>query len=144
MAISKVRIRWGWLGLVTVCWLSCGVDPKARLRSEVEAMVAEANEGQHGQLEKGMSVALRARIQAEGWEPAKVLQGVAKMDREDGAKYRMTDLPKFEGGDYAEVEIARKKGEEERRWVMPFVREEGKWRAGATFRDGRAWEAENF
>lgn len=143
MAISKVRIA-GWLlGLGTVCLLGCGGDPKARFRAEVEKMVAKANQGQYGQLEEDMSEALRVRVRGEGWEPEAALRFVAKRDREDEAKYRMSDLPKFEG-DYAEAEIARAGRGEERRWVMPFVREEGKWRAGAAYRDGRKWEAEDF
>ena len=28
--------------------------------------------------------------------------------------------------------------------VIPFVREKGKWKVGAAYKDGRAWEADDF
>jgi hypothetical protein len=77
-------------------------------------------------------------------EPAQALLALAKRDREEGASYRLTDIPKFEAGQYAEVEIARMKGGGEKRFVVPFMREEKKWRAGAAYRDGREWEEPEF
>jgi hypothetical protein len=52
-------------------------------------------------------------------------------------------VPKFEGG-YAEAEIGRVTGERENRMVIPFVREKGKWKVGAAYKDGRSWEADDF
>jgi hypothetical protein len=52
-------------------------------------------------------------------------------------------VPKFEGS-YAEAEIIRISGGKEKRLVIPFVLEEGKWRVGAAYRDGRVWEEPDF
>ena len=68
---------------------------------------------------------------------------MARRDREERATYFLRDVPKFEGN-YAEAEIGRVTGERENRMVIPFVREEEKWRVGAAYRDGRAWEADGF
>ena len=107
-------------------------------------MVGIANGRKYQELEREMSNRLRERVRSEGWEPGQALLVVAKKDREDGASYRLTDIPRFEAGQYAEAEIARVRGESERRFVVPFVREEGKWRAGASYRDGREWEEPEF
>lgn len=107
-------------------------------------MVESANTKKYQDLEKEMSARLKERIRSEGWEPGQALLAVAKKDREDGACYRLSDIPQFKAGDYAEVEIVRFREEGEKRFVVPFVREEGRWRAGAAFRDGRAWEEPEF
>ena len=62
---------------------------------------------------------------------------------EKSGTYFLRNVPKFEGS-YAEAEIGRVTGERENRMVIPFVREEGKWRVGAAYKDGRAWEADDF
>jgi len=144
MGFSKVSL-WGATALLLTIWgVGCGPDPKEEFRMEVVRMVGVANERKYQELEKEMSTRLRERIRSEGWEPAQALLAVAKKDREDGASYRVADLPKFEAGQYAEVEIARVKGGGEKRFVVPFIREEGKWRAGAAYRDGREWEEPEF
>jgi len=144
MGFSKVSL-WGATALLLTIWgVGCGLDPKEEFRMEVGRMVGAANERKYQELEKEMSTRLRERIRSEGWEPAEALLAVAKKDREDGASYRVADLPKFEAGQYAEVEIARVKGGGEKRFVVPFIREEGKWRAGAAYRDGREWEEPEF
>lgn len=107
-------------------------------------MVGVANERKYQDLEKEMSTRLKERIRSEGWEPGQTLLAVAKKDREDEAHYRLSDIPKFEAGMYAEVEIARIKEGGEKRFVVPFIREEEKWRAGAAYRDGREWEEPEF
>ena len=107
-------------------------------------MVGVANGRKYQDLEKEMSSRLRERVRSEGWEPAQALLAVAKKDREEGASYRLADIPKFEVAQYAEVEIARVRNGGEKRFVVPFIREEGKWKAGAAYRDGREWEEPDF
>jgi len=144
MGFSKVSL-WGATALLLTIWgAGCALDPREEFRSEVERMVGVANGKKYQDLEKEMSTRLKERIRSEGWEPGQALVAVAKKDREDGAGYRVTDLPKFEAGQYAEVEIARMKAGGEKRFVVPFIREEGKWRAGAAYRDGREWEEPEF
>jgi len=130
--------------LLTIWGIGCGPGPREEFRLEIERMVGVANGKKYQDLEKEMSVRLRERIRSEGWEPAQALLALAKRDREEGASYRLTDIPKFEAGQYAEVEIARMKGGGEKRFVVPFMREEKKWRAGAAYRDGREWEEPEF
>ncbi len=106
-------------------------------------MIEVAREGRYGELEEVMSEGLKGKVRAEGWEPKAGLAYVARRDREERATYFLRDVPKFEGS-YAEAEIGRVTGEREKRMVIPFVREEGKWRVGAAYKDGRAWEADDF
>ena len=75
--------------------------------------------------------------------PKAALVVMARRDREEGAGYELRDVPKFEG-EYAEAEIGRVVGEKEKRVVLPFVREEGRWKVGAAYRDGRNWAEEDF
>ena len=141
MAFSKVSL-WGWvIGLGIMTLVGCGPDPRARFEGDVNWMIEQANVGKYADLEGSLSRAFQARIRSEGWEPKAALVAVARKDREEGARYRLTDVPKFEGS-YAEVEIARIWGEREERMVIPFVREEGRWKVGAAYRDGRAWEGD--
>ena len=76
-------------------------------------------------------------------EISAVLGVVARRDREERAEYGLRDVPKFEGK-YAEAEIGRVVGEREKRGVIPFVWEEGRWKVGAAYRDGRSWDGEDF
>lgn len=103
-----------------------------------------ANAGQHGELEPVISRTLGEKIRAEGWEPKTALVAVARKDREDNAAYRLVDVPRFEAKKYAEAEVIRTSREGEKRLTVPFLWEEGKWRAGAAFRDGRPWEEPDF
>ena len=64
-------------------------------------------------------------------------------DREEGASYQLRDVPKFEGS-YAEAEIGKVAGGKEKRMVLPFIWEDGKWRVAAAYRDGRSWDGEDF
>jgi hypothetical protein len=144
MGFSKVSL-WGATALLLTIWgVGCRPDPREEFRLEVEKMVGAANGKKYQDLENEMSARLKERIRAEGWEPGQALLAVAKRDREDGADYRLADIPKFEAGQYAEVEIARIRGGIEKRFVVPFIQEEGKWRAGAAYRDGRDWEEPEF
>ncbi|NDC79648.1 MAG: hypothetical protein EB090_00005 [Verrucomicrobia bacterium] len=144
MGFSKASL-WGAAVLLLTIWgAGCRPNPREEFRSELERMTGLANGRKYQDLERGMSARLKERIRLEGWEPAQALLAVAKKDREDGARYRVADIPKFETGAYAEVEIARQKEGVERRFVVPFVREEGRWKAGAAYRDGRTWEEPEF
>ena len=107
-------------------------------------MMQKANGGKHGELGSAMSKPLVEKIRAEGWEPKAALVMVAKKDREQSAHYRFSDVPRFEAKKYAEAEVMRITGEGERRFTVPFLWEEGKWRAGVAYQDGRSWEAEDF
>jgi len=143
MAISKVSLQ-GWgVGLGVLIFVGWGGDPQGRFIGEVNQGIQEANEGRHGELEEKLSQALQGRVRSEGWEPRAALALVGKKDREEGAKYRLSDVPKFEGS-YAEAEVIRISEGKEKRMVVPFVLEEGKWRVGAAYRDGRAWEEPDF
>lgn len=143
MAISKVSLQ-GWrVGLGVLIFVGCGVDPQGRFVGEVNQCIQEANEGRHGELEEKFSQALQGRVRSEGWEPRAALAVAGKKDREEGAKYRLSDVPKFEGS-YAEAEIIRIYGGKEKRVVVPFVLEEGRWKVGAAYRDGRVWEEPDF
>ena len=113
-----------------------------RFMSEVEEMIQKANQGKHGELEEKLSVPLLEKIRSEGWEPKTALGMVARKDREEGAQYRLSDVPKFEAKDYAEAEVFRADRAGERRITVPFVWEKGKWKAGAAYQDGRSWEEE--
>jgi hypothetical protein len=106
-------------------------------------MIGEVKAGRYGRLEGVMSEGLKGRIRAEGWEPKAVLGVVARRDREERAEYCLRDVPKFEGK-YAEAEIGRVVGDREKRGVIPFVWEEGRWKVGAAYRDGRNWDGEDF
>ena len=106
-------------------------------------MIGEVRQGRYGELEGVMSEGLKGRIRAEGWEPKAVLGVVARRDREERAEYGLRDVPKFEGK-YAEAEIGRVVEGREKRMVIPFVWEEGRWKVGAAYRDGRNWDGEDF
>ena len=103
-------------------------------------MIEEANQGKHGELEERLSAPLVEKIRSEGWEPKAALVMVARKDREESARYRLSDVPKFVAKDYAEAEVVRGSSAGERRFTVPFLWEKGKWRAGAAYRDGRSWE----
>jgi len=107
-------------------------------------MVQRANEGRHAELENSLSVALAEKIKGEGWEPRAALVMVARRDREQSAEYRFRDAPRFENRQYAEAEIVRTSTEGEKSFTVPFQWEDRKWKAGAAYRDGRGWEAEDF
>ena len=144
MVFSKVSL-WGATALLLTIWgVGCGPNPREEFRLEVERMIGAANGRKYQDLEKEMSTRLKEKIRAEGWEPGQALMAVAKKDREEGASYLLADLPRFEKGQYAEVEIARIRGRDEKRFLVPFIQEEGKWRAGAVYRDGREWEEPEF
>ena len=140
MAFSKASLGMAGLFLGTICLQSCGPDPRSRFVAEVERMIQTANEGKHGELEKTLSTPLVEKIRAEGWEPSAVLVLVARQDRGEAAQYRLSDVPKFEAKEYAEVEVIRTDRAGERRIVVPFLWEQGTWKAGAACRDGRGWE----
>ena len=106
-------------------------------------MIAEAKRGKYLELEWAMSEELKGRVRSEGWEPKAALAAVARREREEGASYQLRDVPKFEGS-YAEAEIGRVAGGKEKRMVLPFIWEDGKWRVAAAYRDGRSWEGEDF
>ena len=144
MGFSKASLWGGGLILGTICLLGCGPDPRSRFISEVDAMIQKANEGKHGELESVLSKPLVEKIRAEGWEPKAALVVVARKDREQSATYRLSDVPRFEAKEYAEAEVMRTTGEGEKRFTVPFLWEDGKWKAGAAYRDGRAWEYEDF
>ena len=143
MGILKVSLRLLWVGVWMGMGLGCGVDARGRFEGEVRGMIEVAKEKGYGELEGVMSEGLKGRIRAEGWEPKAALVVMARRDREEGAGYELRDVPKFEG-EYAEAEIGRVVGEKEKRVVLPFVREEGKWKVGAAYRDGRNWAEEDF
>ena len=142
MAFSKASLWGGGLILGTICLLGCGPDPRARFISEVEGMIEKANAGKHGELESALSKPLVEKIRAESWEPKAALMVVARKDREQGAHYRLSDVPRFEAKAYAEAEVMRMSGEGERRFAVPFLWEEGNWKVGAAYRDGKSWDEE--
>ena len=120
MGFSKASLWVGGLILGTICLLGCGPDPRARFTSEVEAMIQKANRGKHGELESALSKPLVEKIRAESWEPKAALMMVARRDREQGATYRLSDVPRFEAKAYAEAEVIRLTAEGERRFTAPF------------------------
>lgn len=142
MAFSKASLRLAGLILGTICLHGCGPDPRSRFVREVEGMIDQANAGKHGELEEALSRPLVEKIRAEGWEPRAALVLVARKDREQAATYRLSDVPRFETKEYAEAEVIRSAGDGERRLVVPFLWENGKWKAGAAYRDGRSWDEE--
>jgi hypothetical protein len=144
MGFSKASLRGVGLILGTIFLQGCGPDPRARFVGEVEGMIEKANQGRHGDLEEVLSRPLVEKIRAEGWEPKAALRVAARRDREQSASYRFSDVPRFEAREYAEAEVIRKSGAGEKRFTVPFLWEDGKWKAGAAYRDGRAWEHEDF
>ena len=143
MGILKVSLRILWVGVWIFTGVGCGADPRGRFEGEVRGMIGEVRAGRYGELEGVMSEGLKGRIRAEGWEPRAVLGVVARRDREERAEYGLRDVPKFEGK-YAEAEIGRVVEGREKRMVIPFVWEEGRWKVGAAYRDGRNWDGEDF
>ena len=143
MGVLKVSLRILWVGVWIFTGVGCSADPRVRFEGEVRGMIGEVRAGRYGELEGVMSEGLKGRIRAEGWEPKAVLGVVARRDREERAEYCLRDVPKFEGK-YAEAEIGRVVGEREKRGVIPFVWEEGRWKVGAAYRDGRNWDGEDF
>ncbi len=143
MGVLKVSLKILWVGVWIFTGVGCGPDPRGRFEAEVRGMIGEVKAGRYGGLEGVMSEGLKGRIRAEGWEPKAVLGVVARRDREERAEYCLRDVPKFEGK-YAEAEIGRMVGDREKRGVIPFVWEEGRWRVGAAYRDGRNWDGEDF
>ena len=143
MGVLKVSLRILWVGVWIFTGVGCGADPRGRFEGEVRGMIGEVRAGRYGELEGVMSEGLKGRIRAEGWEPKALLGVVARRDREERAEYGLRDVPKFEGK-YAEAEIGRVVGEREKRGVIPFVWEEGRWKVGAAYRDGRNWDGEDF
>ena len=87
---------------------------------------------------------INGRIGEDPQQQVRVRQseGIHRKDREQGAQYRLSDVPKFEARDYAEAEVIRAAPTGERRITVPFFWEKGKWKAGAAYQDGRAWEQE--
>ena len=143
MGVLKVSLKILWVGVWIFTGVGCGADPRGRFEGEVRGMIGEVREGRYGGLEGVMSEGLKGRIRAEGWEPKAVLGVVARRDREERAEYGLRDVPKFEGK-YAEAEIGRVVEGREKRMVIPFVWEEGRWKVGAAYRDGRSWDGEDF
>ena len=143
MGVLKVSLKILWVGVWIFTGVGCGADPRGRFEGEVRGMIGEVREGRYGGLEGVMSEGLKRRIRAEGWEPKAVLGVVARRDREERAEYGLRDVPKFEGK-YAEAEIGRVVEGREKRMVIPFVWEEGRWKVGAAYRDGRSWDGEDF
>ena len=143
MGVLKVSLRILWVGVWIFTGVGCGADPRGRFEAEVRGMIGEVKAGRYGELEGVMSEGLKGRIRAEGWEPRAVLGVVARRDREERAEYGLRDVPKFEGK-YAEAEIGRVVEGREKRMVIPFVWEEGRWKVGAAYRDGRNWDGEDF
>ncbi len=143
MGVLKVSLQILWVGVWIFTGVGCGPDPRGRFEAEVRGMIGEVKEGRYGGLEGVMSEGLKGRIRAEGWEPKALLGVVARRDREERAEYGLRDVPKFEGK-YAEAEIERVVGGREKRMVIPFVWEEGRWKVGAAYRDGRSWDGEDF
>lgn len=143
MGVLKVSLQILWVGVWIFTGVGCGPDPRGRFEAEVRGMIGEVKAGRYGELEGVMSEGLKGRIRAEGWEPKALLGVVARRDREERAEYGLRDVPKFEGK-YAEAEIGRVVGEREKRGVIPFVWEEGRWKVGAAYRDGRNWDGEDF
>ena len=140
MGFLKVSLRLLGVGVWTGLGVGCGGDPRGKFEGEVRGMIGEVRDGE---LEGVLSEGLKGRIRAEGWEPKAALGAVARRDREERAEYWLRDVPKFEGK-YAEAEIGRVVGEKEKRVVIPFVWEEGRWKVGAAYRDGRSWDGEDF
>ena len=124
----------------TICLHGCGPDPRARFTAEVQGMIDRANQGRHAELEEALSAPLIEKIRAEGWEPKAALVMVARKDREEAARYRLSDVPRFAPRDYAEAEVIRESQAGERRMTVPFFWENGKWKAGAAYRDGKSWD----
>ena len=143
MGVLKVSLQILWVGVWIFTGVGCGADPRGRFEGEVRGMIGEVREGRYGGLEGVMSEGLKGRIRAEGWEPKAVLGVVARRAREERAEYGLRDVPKFEGK-YAEAEIGRVVEGREKRMVIPFVWEEGRWKVGAAYRDGRSWDGEDF
>jgi len=143
MGFLKVSLRLLGVGVWIGLGVGCGGDPRGKFEGEVRGMIGEVREGRYGELEGVLSEGLKGRIRAEGWEPKAALGAVARRDREERAEYWLRDVPKFEGK-YAEGEIGRVVGEKEKRVVIPFVWEEGRWKVGAAYRDGRSWDGEDF
>ena len=143
MGVLKVSLQILWVGVWIFTGVGCGPDPRGRFEAEVRGMIGEVKAGRYGELEGVMSEGLKGRIRAEGWEPKAVLGMVARRDREERAEYGLRDVPKFEGK-YAEAEIGRVVEGREKRMVIPFVWEEGRWKVGAAYRDGRSWDGEDF
>ena len=143
MGVLKVSLKILWVGVWIFTGVGCGADPRGRFEAEVRGMIGEVKAGRYGELEGVMSEGLKGRIRAEGWEPRAVLGVVARRDREERAEYGLRDVPKFEGK-YAEAEIGRVVEGREKRMVIPFVWEEGRWKVGAAYRDGRNWDGEDF
>ena len=143
MGVLKVSLRILWVGVWIFTGVGCSADPRVRFEGEVRGMIGEVRQGRYGELEGVMSEGLKGRIRAEGWEPKALLGVVARRDREERAEYGLRDVPKFEGK-YAEAEIGRVVGGREKRRVIPFVWEEGRWKVGAAYRDGRNWDGEDF
>ena len=143
MGFLKVSLRLLGVGVWIGLGVGCGGNPRGKFEGEVRGMIGEVREGRYGELEGVLSEGLKGRIRAEGWEPKAVLGVVARRDREERAEYCLRDVPKFEGK-YAEAEIGRVVGEREKRGVIPFVWEEGRWKVGAAYRDGRSWDGEDF
>jgi len=143
MGVLKVSLRILWVGVWIFTGVGCSADPRVRFEGEVRGMIGEVRAGRYGELEGVMSEGLKGRIRAEGWEPKALLGVVARRDREERAEYGLRDVPKFEGK-YAEAEIGKVVGEREKRMVIPFVWEEGRWKVGAAYRDGRNWNGEDF
>jgi len=143
MRFLKVSLWFFWVGCGVWLWVGCGADPRSRFEGEVRGMIADAQRGKYLELEWAMSEGLKGRVRSEGWEPKAALAVVARRDREEGASYQLRDVPKFEGS-YAEAEIGRVAGGKEKRMVLPFIWEDGKWRVAAAYRDGRSWEGEDF
>ncbi len=144
MGFSKASLRVAGLILGTICLQGCGPDPRSRFMDEIEGMIELANRGQHGELAGRISRPLQEKIRQEGWDERKALAFAAKRDREDWAQYQLMDVPRFSAHDYGEAEIRRTTPQGESRMVVPFWFEEGKWKTGAAYRDGRSWEAEDF
>ena len=143
MGVLKVSLRILWVGVWIFTGVGCSADPRVRFEGQVRGMIGEVRAGRYGELEGVMSEGLKGRIRAEGWEPKALLGVVARRDREERAEYCLRDVPKFEGK-YAEAEIGKVVGEREKRMVIPFVWEEGRWKVGAAYRDGRNWNGEDF
>ncbi len=119
-------------------------DPKEAFLRDVEEMMETANSGKHTELLEWISPEAEELMRNDYMPPAVALEWLARRDMLEKRSYRFVNLPIFEAGDYAEIEVERSSADHKfdgrGNFSVPFFWREGRWWIAAGFRGERSWD----
>jgi len=142
---TRAILGLGALALVAgVIFFFTRPDPKEAFLRDVEEMLQTANSGQHAELLDWISPEAEEMMRNDYMPPATALNWLARRDALEKRSYRFVNLPIFQAGDYAEIEVERSSADHhfDGRGIfsVPFFWREGRWWVAAGFRGDRTWD----